>query len=351
MYLRDGIYTLTSPFILDQKDSGTNGFTIMYRNYQGEVPMVSGGKQITGWQQDGNKWKANLGTDIKIRQLYVNGTRAIRARSAGGLPGTQQTSSGYTTTNISMQNWKNISGVEFVLGIDNWMQHRCGVQTIVGLSITMKYPCFNGVVGYTTGNKPLVQWIENAYELLDSPGEWYHDRSTGWLSYIPRPGEKMNTAFVVAPLLETLISGSGTPDNPIHNIQFQGIIFSYATWFGPETNEGFVHLQAHFISLPAWVPVPANITFKGIYAQAYMLYRLGYTDASGKNPFEVNDNALLRAVQYQWYLQNKFGGSWYDTGRAAWVKHLANKFYGFKPIQYSPIDGGRNMSLTQWTLQ
>ena len=88
---------------------------------------------------------------------------------------------------------------------------------------------------------------------------------------------------------------------------------------------------------------------QGIYAQALMLYRLGYKDSSGKNPFQINDSALLRAVQYQWYLQNKFGGSWYDKGRAAWVKHLANLFYGFSPIQYDASDGGRNMSHTQWT--
>lgn len=90
---------------------------------------------------------------------------------------------------------------------------------------------------------------------------------------------------------------------------------------------------------------------QGVYAQALMLYRLGYKDSSGKNPFQINDSALLRAVQYQKYLQDKFGGSWYDSGRAAWVKHLAYKFYGYKPISYDASDGGRNMSHTQWTHQ
>lgn len=90
---------------------------------------------------------------------------------------------------------------------------------------------------------------------------------------------------------------------------------------------------------------------QGAYASALMLYRLGYKDSGGRNPFQINDNALLRAVQYQWYLQSKFGGSWYDASRAAWVKHLAYKFYGYKPTTYNPTSGGRNMDYTQWTIQ
>lgn len=87
---------------------------------------------------------------------------------------------------------------------------------------------------------------------------------------------------------------------------------------------------------------------QGAYAQAFMLNRLGYNQ-NGLIPFNINDKALLRAVQYQWMLQQKFGGVWYDKSRASWVKHLANKFYSFKPIQYDATDEGRNMAFTQWT--
>jgi hypothetical protein len=82
-----------------------------------------------------------------------------------------------------------------------------------------------------------------------------------------------------------------------------------------------------------------------------MLHRLGYTDPSGNDPWRINDSALLRAVQYQWYLQSRFGGDWYDARRAAWVKHLANYIYGYKPLDYDAVDGGRNMAFTQWTHQ
>ncbi len=88
---------------------------------------------------------------------------------------------------------------------------------------------------------------------------------------------------------------------------------------------------------------------QGMYASAMLFDRLGYKDPLGKSPWHMSDDALLRAVQYQWALQSKFGGSWYDSSRAAWVKHLAYYIYGFKPIQYNLSGGGRNLDYTQWT--
>jgi hypothetical protein len=88
---------------------------------------------------------------------------------------------------------------------------------------------------------------------------------------------------------------------------------------------------------------------QGAFMQAMMLKRLGYRDPSGKDPFHTNNSALLRAAQYQWYLQTQFGGSWYDASRAAWVKHLLNREYGYEPRSYSAVSGGRNMNYTQWT--
>ena len=42
--------------------------------------------------------------------------------------------------------------------------------------------------------------VENLFEALDAPGEWYLDRSKGVLYYRPLPGETMETAEVIAPV-------------------------------------------------------------------------------------------------------------------------------------------------------
>ncbi len=95
---------------------------------------------------------------------------------------------------------------------------------------------------------------------------------------------------------------------------------------------------------------------QGAYATAVILDHLGYRDAQGHRTWELGSYALLRAVKYQQYLQDKFGGAWYDTGRAAWVKHLACKAYSYNcntatQTHYKPYGGGRNMDWTQWTHQ
>ncbi len=89
IYLRGGIYPLTSTLALTNSDSGTNGYNVIYRAYNSEVPIISGGQQVTGWTQVGssNIWKASVSLD-RVRQFYVNDQRLQRARSAATYKGT-----------------------------------------------------------------------------------------------------------------------------------------------------------------------------------------------------------------------------------------------------------------------
>lgn len=41
-------------------------------------------------------------------------------------------------------------------------------------------------------------YVENAFEALDQPGEWYLNRRTGRLYYKPRQGEKIDQIRAVA---------------------------------------------------------------------------------------------------------------------------------------------------------
>ncbi|MBP1993663.1 discoidin domain-containing protein [Paenibacillus eucommiae] len=279
VYLRGGTYPLTHTLKFDQGDSGKNGHNVIYKNYNGETPVISGGKTITGWNLfDGSKniWEASVDASLETRQIYVNGTRGIRAKSAGGLPGATLTSGGYTTIDTNMQYWGNKSDIEFVYN-NLWIEPRVGVASISGTAITMKQPAwdmaFQGGAPLTIKEDgPIPTFIENAYELLDEEGEWYLDRSSRKLYYKPRAGENMDSAEVVAAYLSTLVSGSGNVDNPVHNIQFEGITFAHATWLYPNGNEGYTPIQASVYSKPYaspeysydldnWIVMPANISF------------------------------------------------------------------------------------------
>ncbi len=261
VYLRGGTYVLSNTFALDQSDSGTNGHWIVYRNYPGEKPTLSGGQRITGWIQEGNKWKAHVGS-LQTRQLYVNQHRATRARSFSGLSGAAKTATGYTTTNTDMQYWGNVSDLEFV-SKSQWLLYRCGVESISGGNIKMKQPCWSDSQQYARSGLPdltmgIPDWIENAYELLDQPGEWYLNRATGWLYYMPEPNEDMENAAVIAPVLETLIKGTGTLGSPVTNIRFEGLTFYYVTWLAPNSGYGW---PDYFCSYPNKRDTWASVNF------------------------------------------------------------------------------------------
>jgi hypothetical protein len=67
--------------------------------------------------------------------------------------------------------------------------------------------------------------------MLDEPGEWYLDRSTGVLSYWPRAGEDLTRVQVVAPVVQnTLLAVVGTREQPVRNVHFKGIYVEHVDW-------------------------------------------------------------------------------------------------------------------------
>ena len=255
--LVNGTYQLGATFELSQSatvhDSGTNGFSVVYQAVKGANPILSGGQPISGWTQSDkvkNIFRANVGKSFDTRQLYVDGTRAVRARGeALDASLFTKTASGFTTPAIGaysgMSTWANQANIELA-GAREWKLFRCPVASISGLNITMANPCWKNSQLHSA-SFGTVSWVENAYELLDTGGEWYLDRSAGFLYYKPLSGQDMSSVKVVAPKLETLLSVTGTLDNPIQSIQFKGIAFSDATWLRPNSAEGYAPLQSGFV--------------------------------------------------------------------------------------------------------
>jgi hypothetical protein len=142
-------------------------------------------------------------------------------------------------------------------GLGGWTEPRCPVAAISPTTITMAQPCWTNTnarlprtssQAWNLVGRPklhtLPTSVDNAFELLDTPGEWYLDRPRNTVYYLPRGGENPATAKVIAPVLETLVSGRGTAAAPIHDITFSGLQFSYATWLRPATGEGLSEVQA-----------------------------------------------------------------------------------------------------------
>lgn len=266
VYLRGGTYELSEPFGLTAEDSGTNGFDVVYSAYRDETPILSGGRTLTGWtlfDEEKNIYRAEVG-DLQTRQLYVNGQRAIRTRGDENPPGWRKTDAGYIAPDESMASWRNPSNIEIV-AFWEWKSFRCGIESIEGRTVTMQQPCWANANVHKEFPINLPMWIENAYELLDSEREWYLDISEGYLYYKPAADENMSDAEVIAPVLETLVTGVD-----VKNVEFRGLTFTYATWLHPSSDGGYPSLQAawHFAGVKATSlatgnlqRTPGNVTF------------------------------------------------------------------------------------------
>ncbi len=247
--LRGGTYEIDRTVTFDHRDAGTGGHCVIYKAHADETPVISGGKRIMGWQRDSaNRWKAK--TDIPdFRQLYVDGVRAVRARG-GALPGAAlHGEDGYTTSLAEMADWRNPGDIELCYYVV-WTHTRCKVNRITRQGaravITMRQPWFTIARKKEGVRIKLPAYVENAFELLDAPGEWYLDRAADVVYYIPKPGQDMTTAEVIAPTIERPIELKGTIDKPVHHIRFEGITFAYAGWLRPN-RIGHVDVQANFI--------------------------------------------------------------------------------------------------------
>ncbi len=227
--LRGGTYRLAEPFTLGPEDSGAHGHRVVYSAYRTERPVFSGARQVRGFSlYDSSRtiYRAVAPPGTKSRQLFVNGQRAQRARGPLDPGGFTLKDSGFSTGDKSYRSFTNASAVEVVYNRD-WKHMRCPLAGITeaaggGSSLNVAPDCFannNSSVpnlGFPFNGAGLpklegVSWVENAYQLLTEPGEFYLDTTANYLYYKPRPGENLATAQVDLPVLDKVVDLSGTP--------------------------------------------------------------------------------------------------------------------------------------------
>ncbi len=200
-----GEHRLDRPIEFGPEDSGTNGYNVVYTAAPGEHPVLSGGYHLAGWtlaDKERNLWSAPAPDGLLATlNLYVNGTPANRthgrllqafSKSAAILPAAPADPRAH---------WKNPGDVLFV-------------------------PQAPGAI-WSERSAAAPLFVENAFELLGMPGEWYFDRPARRIYYTPRVGEEMTTADVVAASSGALVIGRGTRDRPLTGIILKGIGFEY----------------------------------------------------------------------------------------------------------------------------
>jgi len=253
-----GEYLMLKPLELDHTDAGTAVSPTIFRAADGAKVIFRGGVEINGFEKvNDNLWRAFVTQvayyDSYFEQLYVNGRRATRAKSPNNgfyqVKGLQETiaekgtgrmpqvavqkvivdsSDLVTTGNFSDQDFEDA----LVVFYHNWDNTRKRI-----LSFSKSEPAFfiagEGMKPWNPINNKSRWLIENYRGALDSPGEWFLDRS-GYLYYIPLPGETIQNSVFHAPIIKEFIKISGTsPDKTVSNIRFENLIFEVAGYKTP----------------------------------------------------------------------------------------------------------------------
>ena len=256
VYFRGGVYRMTEAATFDTRDSAPEGCRIIYQAYEGETPVFSGAKQVTGWKKyNDTLYAAPLERDYKLRSLYVNDHRAnmgsVRVEAQGGW--------GDYGITAGQADWAWVSGVK-----SDGVKYRAGdvpkiesnfddLEIVNGTTWNENIVCTRdvkydggtlilllqqpyGAIAQTPGwncafNCGGQHTIYNAFSFVDSPGEFYFDKTAKMLYYYPYDWEDMSEADVEAPFADQLITIAGTSTTDrVQNITFSGITFAHTDY-------------------------------------------------------------------------------------------------------------------------
>ncbi|MGE5293835.1 MAG: hypothetical protein ACM3VT_03315 [Solirubrobacterales bacterium] len=270
--LRGGTYYLDSPLEFGPEDSGTEQTPVVYAAAAGECVVLSGGRRLEDgrWTEvHGRKaWVVDI-AEVKagtwrFRQLFVNGERRPRTKLPKEGEYRIESLPGYTGDFLRSPTrqfvyapgdidptWRNLQDVE-VVGITRWLDNRLPVASVNGATRTVMFdrPSLFALV---SGDSPGIYWVENVFEALDAPGQWYLDRPRGTLYYLPQAEDTMTSAEIIAPRLTQVVRVTGRPGEPVHDLRFEGLIFSHTEWQPPAD---------YASSLQAGIEIPGALLFE-----------------------------------------------------------------------------------------
>lgn len=219
VFVRQGYYQLEKTFVLNSVDSGTRESPIVYRPYENEKVILSGGKLIRDFKQlQGSIIQYDLkNLPLKkggIKQLFCDGERQIIARwpnkKIGDIHGGQWT---YIAGIVSEgekdrfeyqgnrpAHWKHPKDCQLsIYPSHNWYHTVCNFESfdigkkIVKLQKPLPYDIKPGRRFY----------FQNIFEELDMPGEWFYDHRKELLYFWPP--RDLKGSKVLVPILDNIL--------------------------------------------------------------------------------------------------------------------------------------------------
>ncbi len=231
IHVRPGTYYLPETLIFTEADSGTAAAPVTYRAEPGGEVVLSGGVRLSlRWApyRDGIL-QAKVPAGFKTDQLFVNGASQRMARYPN-YDAQSQYFNGWAADAASKERaarWTDPRG-----GFLHAMhRHLWGDfhYEITGKSSSGE----PALVGGWQNNRPLgihekYRFVENIFEELDAPGEWYLDSKSSTLYFYPPAAFDPKIAIVEAVVLRHLIEFRGTQSNPVRFLKLDGLTFRHS---------------------------------------------------------------------------------------------------------------------------
>src|SRR5215217_3159026 len=270
--LHGGTHELSTTLELSSADSGTEFAPVTYLAAPGELVTISGGRRLDClWRPYGDgilQCQLPAGQrELDFSQLFINGQRQTLARypnrddsdpkahsgyilAAGKIsgdipdprpgPNDDMLFSGgaprgiaYDPPTFTARRWaKPHEAVIHIFQSQYWGNLQWRLKDVDWVNHRLWF----GHGGQQMGAKWAVTpcdvdhrsrlFIENVFEELDAPGEWYFDRQAGRLYFMPPSDLDLETAIVEVPLLQQLVRCTGTADEPVQHVTWDGFHFA-----------------------------------------------------------------------------------------------------------------------------
>lgn len=283
----EGEYFLSEPLTLTHEDSGTPSSPVVYKSEPGKKPVFYGGIKMAGFEMvNDNLWRMYLPEVARygwnFEQLYVNGKRALRARTPNegflfisDVTETVVEKGTGRAPELAVQKiFLDSAGAGIFNGMTRHEMERAVITFYHKWDNTRKpvysySPAEAAIYTLGTGMKPwnpldkqTRYFVENYKGALDAPGEWFLE-SSGNLYYVPREGENLwNSTFIVPVTDEFLVfKGDEATGKPVENIQIEGIAFKVGGYRMPEKGNEAAQAAAP-VDAVVNLDFARNITFR-----------------------------------------------------------------------------------------
>jgi len=242
VHVADGVYYLPETLVFTPADSGTEQYPVVYLAENEGGAVLSGGSKLElTWRPYRNGiFQATTPPGMAIDQLFVDGVSQRMARYPN-YDATKTTAAyqGYATDAFSKERaagWADPTGGY----IHAMHRSRWG-----GYHYRITGKKADGEVSYEGGwqnNRQMgmhndFRMVENIFEELDAPGEWFHDATAQTLYYQPEPDTDLTKAKVEVVRLRHLVEFKGSEASPVRFVTLRGFVVRHAARTFMDTKE------------------------------------------------------------------------------------------------------------------